>query len=182
MLKFKKVLDRKIYLKNIVVFKKSPRHTVRNIMATCEDFKNIAKNRLKTVDILISNQEWGVAVYLMGFVLECILKASACNTLNLKVYPEIKITKNQQITNYFRTHDFDMLLVVSGMSDIFELSGKGASSWSGFTQEYTKIGKWTDIRYEVLSQFDEKMVRSLYDFLAKEPDGIIPLIKERNVW
>ena len=110
-------------------------------MSTGQDFQNIAEKRLKTVDILVSNEEWGMAVYLMGFVLECVLKASACRALKFKVYPEIKITKNQQIATYFRTHDFDMLLVVSGALDIFELSGPGASSWSGFTQEYTKIGK-----------------------------------------
>lgn len=152
-------------------------------MSTCEDFRNIAKNRLKTVDILMSNQEWGVAVYLMGFVLECILKASACKTLNLKIYPEeIKITKKAQITNYFRTHDFDMLLVVSGASNIFELSGEGANSWSGFTQEYIKLGNWTNIRYDTLTQFDEKMARNLYKFLTEEPSGIIPLIEKRNLW
>lgn len=149
-------------------------------MANCNDFLTLAKNRLKTVDILISNQEWGVAVYLMGFVLECILKASACKVLNLKNYPEIKKTKNPKITSYFLTHDFDLLLPISGASEIFELSGEGASSWSGFTQEYSKIGKWTDIRYDTLTQFDEKITKNLYTFLTKKPDGIIPLI-EKNI-
>ena len=151
-------------------------------MATSEDFKTIAKRRLKTAEVLISNQEWGMAAYIMGFVLECILKASACKALNLATYPEIEKNKNQQIASYFRTHNFDMLLIVSGTSDIFDLSGEGASSWSGFTQEYTKIGKWTDIRYDVLSQFDEGLVKSLYNFLTGKPKGIIPLIEAKNRW
>jgi hypothetical protein len=153
-------------------------------MATSEDFKKLAEKRLETVKVLIENGEWGVAVYLMGFVLECILKASACKVLNLKLYPEIKITKDERITRYFHTHDFNMLLIVSGMSDIFELSGDGASSWSGFVQEYSKekIGKWTDIRYDLLDQYDENIAKRVYDYLTKEPDGIIPLIKERNIW
>ena len=153
-------------------------------MATREDFKNIAKKRLKTAEILMANEEWGMAVYMMGFVLECVLKASACKALKLTAYPEeIKKIKNQSIVNYFRTHDFDMLLVVSGTSDIFDLfSGEGASSWSGFTQEYTKIGRWTDIRYDVLSQFDESLVKNLHKFLAEEPSGIIPLIEKENRW
>jgi len=151
-------------------------------MATNQDFRDIAKKRLKTAEILMSNQEWGMTAYILGFVLECILKASACKALNLSIYPEIEKTKNQQIVNYFRTHNFDMLLVVSGTSDIFDLSGEGASSWSGFTQEYTKIGKWTDIRYEVLSQFDENLVKRLYKFLTEKPNGIIPLIEAKNRW
>lgn len=151
-------------------------------MATHQDFKDIAKKRLKTAEILMSYQEWGMAAYILGFVLECVLKASACKALNLAVYPEIEKTKNQQIVNYFRTHNFDMLLVVSGTSDIFGLSREGASSWSGFTQEYTKIGKWTDIRYEVLNQFDENLVKSLYKFLTEKPSGIISLIETKNRW
>jgi len=151
-------------------------------MATNQDFKDIAKKRLKTAEILMSNQEWGMCAYILGFVLECVLKASSCKALNLAIYPEIEKTKNQQIVNYFRTHNFDNLLIVSGTSDIFDLSGDGASSWSGFTQEYTKIGKWTDIRYEVLSQFDENRVKSLHKFLTEEPNGIIPLIETKNRW
>lgn len=151
-------------------------------MATAEDFKNIARRRLKTAEILISNEEWGIAVYLMGFVLECVLKATACKTLKLAKYPEVEKNKNQQIASYFRTHDFDMLLLVSGTSDIFELSGEGASSWSGFTQEYTKIGKWTDIRYNILEQFDEGLARKLHAFLTASPNGIIPLIEAKARW
>jgi hypothetical protein len=152
-------------------------------MATCEDFKKLAEKRLKTVEILMSNEEWGMAVYMMGFVLECILKASTCQVLNLSVYPEeIKIIKKEKITKYFRTHDFDMLLVVSGTSDIFGLTGNGANSWSGFTQEYTKIGDWTAIRYDVLNTFDKETTESLYKYLTEEPRGIYPLIKERNKW
>lgn len=151
-------------------------------MATRKDFKNIAMRRLKTVKILISHQEWGMAAYMLGFVLECVLKSSACKTLNLATYPEIEKTKNPQIVNYFRTHNFDMLLVVSGNSDIFDLSGAGASSWSGFTQEYTKIGKWTDIRYDILNQFNKDLVKRLYKFLTEKPEGIIPLIEKKNRW
>jgi len=151
-------------------------------MANSSDFEKLAENRLKTIDILISNREWGVAVYLMGFVLECVLKASACKALNLNSYPDFQKTKNIKITNYFLTHDFDMLLLVSGASNIFGLSGQGASSWSGFTQEYTKIGKWTDIRYDTLTQFDETITKNLFGYLTKEPDGIIPLIKGQKIW
>lgn len=151
-------------------------------MANSQDFKNIAKKRLETVEILMSHQEWEMSAYLMGFVLECILKASACHNLKLKIYPEeISIVKHKNITGYFRTHDFEMLKVISGVSELFDLSADGASSWSGFTQEYT--GSWTEIRYDQLSnRFDETKVKSLHNFLTAEPNGIIPLIKKRNVW
>ncbi len=151
-------------------------------MATSSDFKSIAEQRLKTVEFLMANQEWGVAVYIMGFVLECVLKTLTCKVLNLSTYPEVQSTKNQKITSYFLTHDFDMLLIISGASQIFGLSGEGASSWSGFTQEYTKSGAWTSIRYEAICKFDEKTTRKLYAYLTAEPDGIIPILERKELW
>lgn len=151
-------------------------------MATIEDFKNIAKKRLKTAEILMANEEWGMTAYILGFVLECVLKASACKALHLATYPELGKNKNRKTVDYFCTHSFDTLLIISGTSDIFDLSGEGASSWSGFTQEYTKMGNWTDIRYNEIIQFDEGLVRSLYGFLTEGPKGIIPLIEEKNRW
>ena len=151
-------------------------------MATYQDFKSIAEKRLNTVDILIANQEWGVAVYMMGFVLECILKALTCKALKLATYPEMQSTKHAKIKSYFLTHDFDMLLIISGTSQIFGLSEEGASSWSGFTQEYTKSGAWTSIRYDVLNRFDEKKAKSLYTYLTSKPDCIIPILEKQKLW
>lgn len=149
-------------------------------MATLDDFKLLAERRLKLVDILITNREWGMAAYMMGFVLECVLKAASCKALNLTTYPEPGITKNQQIINYFRTHSFEMLRTISGTSDIFDLVGEGSSSWSGFTQEYG--GSWTNIRYEILEQFDEKKIKGLYRYLTEPPNGIIPIIDRKKRW
>ena len=149
-------------------------------MLTKNDFKELAMKRLKTAEFLMQAGEWGMAAYILGFVLECILKAAACNALNLTVYPEVGNTKERRVLDYFRTHDFDMLLVVSGTSDLFGLTGQGSSSWSGFTQEYT--GNWTSIRYEILNQFNEKKVERLYKYIIEEPSGIIPLIESQKRW
>ena len=124
--------------------------------------------------------EWGMAAYILGFVLECVLKATACKALNLTAYPELGKTKNRRVTDYFLTHNFDMLLVISGTSDLFGLTGEGSSSWSGFTQEYT--GEWTDIRYQILNQFDENKVRQLYKYLTENSLGVIPLIDNKERW
>ena len=125
-----------------------------------------------------------MSAYMLGFVLECILKAASCKTLNLAAYPEDhKVVKNPKITDYFRTHNFDMLLVISGASDLFSPKGVGFNSWSGFTQEYTgKIKVWTDIRYDTKDQYDEKRVKDIYDYLTKPNDGIIALIEAKERW
>jgi hypothetical protein len=149
-------------------------------MSACDDFKALAYDRLELVDVLIGKQEWWLAAYMMGFVLECTLKAGACKALNLEVYPAVQTTKKEKITSYFLTHDFDMLLVISGASDIFGISGIGAESWSGFTQEFQ--GHFTALRYEISSKYDEKKVTRMYGFLTKDPDGIIPLMESQRKW
>lgn len=149
-------------------------------MANLQDFRDLASQRLKTVDVLMQAKEWGIAAYILGLVLECVLKAASCKALNLAVYPEVGKTKNNEIANYFRTHNFDNLLIVSGTSDLFGLNGKGFNSWSGFTQEYTGI--WTSIRYETITQFDERKVRGMYKFLTEQTSGIISLIESEKRW
>lgn len=149
-------------------------------MAALDDFKTLAEDRLKLANLLISKEEWWLAAYMLGFVLECVLKAGACKSLNLEVYPGSKTTKKEKITSYFLTHDFDMLLVISGASDIFGIYGKGAEAWSGFTQEFQ--GQYTNIRYEVKSSYNEEKVKRMHDCLTREPDGIIPLmISEKKI-
>jgi hypothetical protein len=149
-------------------------------MATHADFKALASDRLQTAELLMSIEEWWMAAYMLGFVLECVLKAAACKALNLEIYPAPQTVKKEKIANYFLTHDFDMLLVISGASDIFGISGIAAATWSGFTQEYQ--GLYTSIRYDLKSQYDEAKVKRIYNFLTKEPDGIIPLIESKNKW
>jgi hypothetical protein len=150
-------------------------------MATSSDFKTLAEKRLKTVGILIENDEWVVAAYIMGFVLECILKSAACKVLNLPAYPEPGAGIRHEVSTYFLTHNFDQLLVVSGMTDLFKFSGNGSSAWSGFTQEYT--GAWTDIRYkDATNQFDEQKVTALYAFLTGSEGGIITLVENEKRW
>lgn len=147
-------------------------------MATSADFKQLAQKRLQTVAVLIDNNEFTVAAYIMGFVLECVLKSAACKALNLEVYPGPGTGVRHEVSTYFLTHNFDQLLIVSGMTDLFKLSEEGNVAWSGFTQEYS--GAWTDIRYkDQVAQFDKKKVEELYDFLN---DGIIRLVDAKKRW
>ncbi|MFA5931850.1 MAG: hypothetical protein WC793_00515 [Candidatus Paceibacterota bacterium] len=147
-------------------------------MATQNEFKKLASERLTTAEFLIEAGEWLMAAYIMGFVLECVLKAASCKTLHLSKYPEFGNGVKQEVAAYFRTHNFDQLLVVSGLSDIFTLTGKYSSQWSGFTQEYQ--GKWTDLRYDIYAkQFTEEKVKNMHTFLK---NGIIKAIEEEKRW
>ena len=142
------------------------------------DFKKITEARLNTVKILIKSKDWSGAAYMMGYVLEIALKAMICKTLNLKTYPDHKSTK--EIKNCFRTHEFESLLTLSGLSHIFSVDGDSNAfkNWSKFTMEYT--GNWVEMRYDsqLLSQLSRNKVKRLYNCLIRE-DGILTIIKRK---
>ncbi len=139
-------------------------------MTKHQDLKNITGARLTTVSILIKAKDWSGAAYMMGYSLECALKAVACNTLHLKVYPPIA---KKTIEGFFKTHNFDVLLIISGMLDIFGSDGSFFKDWSEFTKEF--MGNWTEMRYEPGKTWDETKIQRVYNNLI----ALIDEIKKR---
>jgi len=119
---------------------------------------------------------------MMGYALETALKASACKALNLSVYPEN--TKNKHLDNFFMTHKFDVLLIVSGCSNLFEISAptETSSKWSEFVQYYP--GDWVTMRYDpnTVIRFNSVNVARLYDILYGSETSILKSIKARHQW
>lgn len=150
-------------------------------MASRKDLAQLTKARLKTVSILMINDDWDMAAYMMGYSLETALKAATCKTLRVDQYPDIKSYKNEKIGNYFMTHNFDMLLLVSGLSDIFSVDGDPSAfqNWSDFTQEFS--GEWTNMRY-LSGKFDSAKTNTLYKALYEDHDSIIKTITRRRKW
>lgn len=149
------------------------------IMANCDDLKRISEARLKTAEILINAQDWEGAAYMMGYVLECALKAVVCKTLHLQSYPD----KADDISKFFKTHKFDPLLILSGLQDTFNTGAPIAvwQSWSEFTGEYP--GDWPAMRYNAPGlTWNEVKVKKMYTNLIDPVHGIITQIKLKRRW
>jgi len=148
-------------------------------MADSKQLKLIAKARLRSVEFLMKAKDWDGAVYMMGYVLECALKASVCKTLRLSEYPE-----NRKTDGHFMTHNLDQLLVLSGMSDLFNISAPVVifQNWSEFTQEFQ--GDWPAMRYNYnrLQSFDEIKTKKLHNNLIDGPNGILSVITKKKRW
>ncbi|MBI4087098.1 HEPN domain-containing protein [Candidatus Kaiserbacteria bacterium] len=148
-------------------------------MATCKDLKTIAKARLRSAVILIDAGDWDGAAYMMGYVLECALKAAVCKSLRLTDYPQ-----NRKTDTHFLTHNFDQLVVLSGVSDLFDSNASSSvfQNWSDFTKEF--LGDWPAMRYNIQHQqtFTEIKVRDLYTNLTDKPDGILAVITRKKRW
>ncbi len=148
-------------------------------MANHKQLKLIANARLRSANFLIKAGDWDGAVYMMGYVLECALKAAACKALRLGEYPE-----NKKTHSHFMTHSLDQLLVLSGMSDLFNIlaSNEVFKNWSEFTQEFQ--GEWPRMRYDLNRQqsFDEIKTKKLYNNLVSTNEGILSVITKKKRW
>src|SRR3972149_4461813 len=106
-------------------------------MATYKELKEVSHARLKTVKTLMAVNDWDMAGYLMGYVFESALKAAICRNIKIKKNPDN--IKHDKMRNFFVTHDFETLLTVSGMIDIFKLKKRPKrvlDNWSHFTIYY----------------------------------------------
>lgn len=149
---------------------------------TSDELKSITSARLASAQILIGAGDWYHASYTMAMALECALKAMICKTLKLSIYPQDR-NRYKKITDFFWTHEFQQLLILSGLSEIFDLTGSKPEliqNWSEFTQEFT--GEWPQLRYNFdrQRQFDENKAKKLHKNLTDSSYGIITKIKE--IW
>jgi len=149
-------------------------------MSNCDELKKITKARLKSAKTLMAAKDWHGAAYMLGYVLECALKAVICKTLHLVEYPEN--TKNDKINLYFMTHRFEQLLLVSGLEDIFSSRGPAEvwKNWSDFILKYP--GDWPAMRYNLDLTWNKTNVKKLYSNLADSEHGIITLIRKKKRW
>lgn len=148
-------------------------------MATHAEWKDLTQQKIEAVRRLIAVGEWVLAAEYMGYTLECALKATCCKALSIPTYPPIKPSSNAEM-GFFRTHEFDSLLIFSGLSDVL---GVHSMAWGIFTSNYT--GDWPQlIRYDVGSdkKYTEPVVQQLYAVLYERDDSILKTIFRNSRW
>ncbi len=149
-------------------------------MATRSDFKKLALIRLKSAKKLLDAKDWEGSGYFMGLSLECALKACTCKTLRITDYPESH--KDKKVPDFFMTHSFLRLLLLSGLSDLFNIKSLNTvpfTNWSNFTIQYP--GEWMAVRYDP-NYFNNKNIVQLYNFLFLDNHSIIKTIKDKKRW
>jgi HEPN domain-containing protein len=146
-------------------------------MANGKELKQISISRLKAAKILIENKDYDGAVYIMGYALECALKSAICKLLNLSSYPDKGGSRD--IENIFKTHRFDVLLILSGMSNDFNLNTapRRYENWSELTKKWS-----TEIRYEPIGSRTETEASRMYLALLEKEHGIITWINKEKKW
>jgi hypothetical protein len=151
-------------------------------MITREDWKQLSLDKVVIVKRLLEYEEWVVAGEYMGYALECALKAATCKTLNNACYPPIKtslVDGTKSGVGMKPAHEFDVLLVYSGLSDIFNDSN---FTWQQLSSYYA--GAWNERRYDknVATVYDEASVKEIAKLLYDTEDSIIQMLQRNDRW
>ena len=138
-------------------------------MPSRNDFKNMAKTRLKEVKLLYEHGYFDGANYLSGYVIEAALKARICKILN-QDYPD-----NGALKSAYFIHDIDRLIILAGLQkDLDNRKPNGA-----FNANWSLVTQWDQTyRYNV-NVVNKQMVEDVLTALEDKTNGIFTWIKKK---
>jgi HEPN domain-containing protein len=139
-------------------------------LATRKELQQLARLRLTEAEHLYAKKLYDGAVYMCGYVVEFALKARICKLLKLPVYPE-----SGEIGRFFKTHDFDVLKFLAGLTgDITVSKNKQLfDNWSTATS-------WKpEKRYLPKGTSDQKRAKEVLASITDDPNGVLTWLSKR---
>ncbi len=137
---------------------------------TASDLRKVVKAKLKAAKILYKAKDYDTAGYLLGYVVECSLKALICKKLNLDEYPDTG--KHYDV---FASHDLDRLMMLSGYSSDFRLEPTSGlvNNWGILTKDWKP-----EIRYNI-GAYNSDLIQTKLNALEDKDEGFFTWIKKR---
>ena len=139
-------------------------------MSNRQTLKSVTKAKLKAAKILYQSGDSDTAGYLLGYVVECALKAVICRKLNLSEYPDTSRHKD-----VFASHDFDRLLTLSGYSNKIDLkvNQKLFNNWSILTKDWKPETRYNE------NVYNQNVIQEKFNALEDSKDGFLVWIKRK---
>ncbi len=130
-------------------------------------FQQLAELRLEDAEALLASGRWAAAYYLLGYSVDCALKACIARQFREHDVPERKLV------NSFYAHDLYELLVISGLQPEFR---RRATQDPVFDSNWEDVSEWTEsVRYDVL--IEEEQARRMHDALINKNAGILTWLR-----
>ena len=119
--------------------------------------------------MLLDNGHYSGAYYLLGYAVECALKACIAKQAAEFDFPDLERVRDSY------NHDFRRLVVTAGLTDYF-LDEHGSSQ--SFRDNWKTVSKWnTNSRYR--HSVSGSDASELFDAVTSDHGGILPWIKMR---
>lgn len=129
--------------------------------------QRLAELRLKDAEALLTVSHWAAAYYLLGYCIECALKACVAKQFRSHEVPDKKLV------NSFYTHRLDELLTISGVKSQLETR---AGTDSSFGINWNTVRDWNEsVRYDL--GVTEALARGMYEAVTDTASGVLPWLK-----
>jgi len=131
------------------------------------DFQQLAEIRVKEAKVLLDNQCFDGAYYLLGYAVECALKSCISKQFKEHDFPELKTVRDSY------THNLEKLLVVAGLKQHLY------NQWQTMPKLRTNwliVTTWSEqARYQHnMAQFT---AQDLYNAVTENQTGILSWLK-----
>ena len=117
------------------------------------DIVQSANQKLQEAECLLQHGFFAGAYYSSGYVIELLLKARVCKTLGIDDFfdfgspSKTKIKNEGMVAKPYKVHDFEQLIVLSGIYGLFLLQ---LSSDQMFKANWSIVTQWNeDARYSL---------------------------------
>lgn len=131
------------------------------------DLQKLADIRVEDARVLIDAGRFPGAYYLLGYAVECALKACIAKQIREHDFPDKRLV----LDSY--THNLDRLLEISGVKRQFDDKVK---TDGGFGASWTTVRDWTEgARYE--NNVPEVKVRDLLKATTDPASGVLTWLK-----
>ncbi len=124
--------------------------------------------RVKDARVLLKNQQYDAASYLIGYAVECALKACICNQIREHDFPD------KRLINDSYTHNLETLLKVSGLVIKLQQEMKNSPKF----EEYWGVVKdWSETdRYK--SNVTKGDAQDRFRAVTAKKYGVLPWLKK----
>ena len=131
------------------------------------DLRLLAETRVADAEALLQAGRWAAAYYLLGYAIECSLKACAAKQFREHEVPD------RRIVNDFYTHRLDQLLNISGVKDALDTRTIADPQ---FQANWNSVLDWNETsRYDHAAT--EAKARDMHIAVADATSGVLTWLK-----
>ncbi len=132
------------------------------------DFQKISEMRIQEAKFLLDNAFFAGSFYLMGYAVECALKACISKQTKEYDFPNLSMVKEVY------THDLVKLLKLSDLKTEFDSTAK---EFPALGINWSILKEWSEnARYETI--IEEKKARELYEAITETEYGVLIWLKK----
>lgn len=134
-----------------------------------DSFRALSQRHREDAKVLLDAGRYAGAYYLLGYAVECALKACVCRLVGEFDFPDRALAQKAH------THDLDRLLDATGLEQDLE-SAMRTNPALGFNWSIVK--DWSsEARYD--AAVSREMARTLYDACTRRRSGVLPWVEAR---